>query len=89
MTGFRYGDRNTIELSYDVAVQNPDGKVIYSQPNAAVEKSFSFYPKPYVPGGMSLSLQPDMRKGEYTVVLTVHDVMGHQNYETRHAFQVE
>ncbi len=89
ITGFRYGDRNTIEVSYDVAVQNPDGKVIYTQPNAAVEKSFSFYPKPYVPGGMSLTLQPNMRKGEYAVILTVHDVVGHQNFEIRYPFQIE
>jgi hypothetical protein len=89
MTGFRYGDRNTIDLAYDVAVLNPESKQIYAQPNAAVEKSFSFYPKPYVPGGMNLNLQPDMRKGQYTIVLTVHDFVGKQNYETRQTFDVE
>jgi hypothetical protein len=89
MVGFRLGDRNTIDLSYDVAVLNPDGKEIYAQPGAAVEKSFSFYPKPYVPGGMNLSLQPNMRKGDYTVILTVHDVIGHQNCESRQVFSVE
>jgi hypothetical protein len=89
ITGFRYGPRNTIEVSYDVAVQNPDGKVIYSQPNAAVEKSYSFYPKPFVPGGMSLSLEANMRKGEYAVVLTVHDLVGKQEYELKKTFQVE
>ena len=89
MTGFRFGDRNTIDLAYDVAVLNPEGKQIYEQPNAAVEKSFSFYPKPYVPGGMNLNLQPDMRKGRYTIVLTIHDLIGKQNYETRQTFEVE
>lgn len=89
ITGFRYGPRNTVEVSYDVAVQNPDGKVIYSQPNAAVEKSYSFYPKSFVPGGMSLSLQANMRKGEYAVVLTVHDLVGKQEYELKKTFQVE
>jgi hypothetical protein len=89
IAGFRYGPRNTIEVSYDVAVQNPEGKVIYSQPNAAVEKSYSFYPKPFVPGGMSLSLQANMRKGEYAVVLTVHDLVGKQEYELKKTFQVE
>ena len=89
MTGFRFGDRNTIDLAYDVAVLNPEGKQIYEQPNAAVEKSFSFYPKPYVPGGMNLNLQPDMRKGQYTIVLTIHDFIGKQNYETRQTFEVE
>lgn len=89
ITGFRYGDRNSIEVTYDVAVENPDGKVIYTQPAAAVEKSFSFYPKAYVPGGLSLDLQPNMRKGQYTVVLTVHDVAGKQTFEDRHPFHVE
>lgn len=89
MTGFRYGDRNTIEVSYDVAVLNSESKAIYSQPNAAVEKSYSFYPKPSVPGGMSLSLQPNMRKGEYMVILTVHDLVGHQTFEMKQTFQVE
>jgi hypothetical protein len=89
MTGFRYGERNLVEVAYDVAVQNPDGKVIYSQPNAAVEKSYSFYPKPFIPGGMNLTLQSNMRKGEYAVVLTVRDVIGHQNYELKQTFQVE
>ncbi len=89
MTGYRFGDRNTIDLAYDVAVLNPDGKQIYSQPNAAVEKSFSFYPKPYIPGSMNLSLQSNMRKGQYTLVVTVHDLIGHQDLETRHTFDVE
>jgi hypothetical protein len=89
MTGYRFGDRNTIDLAYDVAVLNPDGKQIYQQLNAAVEKSFSYYPKPYVPGGMSLSLQPDMRKGQYTVILSVHDLAGKQNFEMRRTFDVE
>jgi hypothetical protein len=89
MAGFRLGERNTIDLAYDVAVLNPEGKQIYAQPNAAVEKSFSFYPKPYVPGGMNLSLQNDMAKGQYTLVLTVHDFVGKQNYETKRTFDVE
>jgi hypothetical protein len=89
MVGFRFGERNTIDLAYDVAVMNPQGKQIYAQPNAAVEKSFSFYPKPYVPGGMNLSLQADMAKGQYTIVLTVHDLVGKQNYESRQTFDVE
>jgi hypothetical protein len=89
ITGFRYGDRNTIGVSYDVAVLNPEGKQIYAQPKAAEEKSFSFYPKPFVPGGMSLSLQANMRPGQYTIVLTIHDNIGHQDFESKQTFQVE
>ncbi len=89
ITGFRYGDRNTIEVSYDVAVFTAEGKRLFEQPKAAEEKSFSFYPKPYVPGGMSLSLQPNMRPGQYTIVLTLHDEIGHQTHESKQTFQVE
>jgi hypothetical protein len=89
MAGYRFGERNAIDLAYDVAVLDPTGKQIYSQPDAAVEKSSSFYPKPYVPGGMSLSLEANMPKGEYTVVLAVHDRIGSRNYELREKFSVE
>jgi len=30
-----------------------------------------------------------MRKGQYTLVVTVHDLVGHQDLETRHTFDVE
>ncbi len=89
ITGYRYGDHNTVDVSYDVAVLTAEGKQIYSQPKAAEEKSFSFYPKPYVPGGMSLSLQRNMPNGQYTIVLTVHDQVGSQTFESKQVFEVE
>jgi hypothetical protein len=89
IAGFRYATGNTINVFYDVAVLNPAAKQIYAQEHAAEDRSFSFYPKPYVPGQMSLSLQKNMRPGEYTVVLTAHDEVGHQRAELRHAFVVE
>ena len=57
--------------------------------NAAVEKSQSFYPKRYVPGSMSLNLQPNIRPGEYGMVITVHDQIGSQTYEARQNFSIE
>lgn len=89
ITGYRLGPNNTVNVFYDVAVLNGEGKQIFGQQHAAEEKSFSFYPKPFVPGSMNLSLQSTMRSGEYAVVVTVHDEIGHQQYEAKQGFQIE
>ncbi|MDQ6701459.1 MAG: hypothetical protein M3Z36_14865 [Acidobacteriota bacterium] len=89
IVGYKFGEGNSIQVSYGVAVLSSAGKTLYSQPEAALEKSFSFYPKPYIPGSMNLSLQPNMRPGEYAIVLTVRDVIGQQNFEAKHIFRVE
>ncbi len=89
IAGFRYAEHNTIGVTYDVAVLNGTGKKIYSQEHAAEDKSYSYYPKPYVPGAMSLNLQPDMRPGDYTILVTVHDEVGRQTFEARQPFQLE
>lgn len=87
--GFKYGESNAIDVSYDVAVLAPSGKVLYSQPHADEDHSQSFYPKRYVPAVMSLATKPDTRPGEYTVVLTAHDGVGRQTCEARQSFTVE
>ncbi|HLY19215.1 MAG TPA: hypothetical protein VKR61_18445 [Bryobacteraceae bacterium] len=87
--GFKYGDANTIDVSYDVAVVAPGGKVLYSQPQADSEHSQSFYPKRFVPAVMSLTTKRDTRPGEYTVVLTAHDGVGNQTCEARQSFTIE
>ena len=89
ITGFKYGPDNTIQVSYGVAVIAASGKELWSQPEAAVEKSQSFYPKRYVPGSMSLKLQSNIRPGEYGMVITAHDQLGNQTYEARQNFTIE
>jgi hypothetical protein len=89
ITGFKYGEGNAIDVSYDVAVSAPSGKVIYTQPEAAVEKTQSFYPKRYVPGAMSLETKADTRPGTYGVLITVHDGIGRQTYEAHQNFTIE
>jgi hypothetical protein len=89
ITGFKYGEDHAIQVSYDVAVIAPAGKELWSQADAAVEKSQSFYPKRYVPGIMSLKLQPNIRPGEYGMVITVHDQVGNQTYQARQNFSIE
>jgi|HubBroStandDraft_1064217.scaffolds.fasta_scaffold01379_8 hypothetical protein len=87
--GFKYGEANSIDVGYDVAVLAPSGKVIYSQPQAGADHSQSYYPKRYVPAVFSLATKPDTRPGEYTLVVTAHDGVGNQTFEARQSFTVE
>jgi len=88
-TGYKYGEQNSIDVAYDVAVLAPDGKQLFSQEDAAVERSQAFYPQPWVPGVFSLSLQSTMRAGTYTLVITARDGVGKQTAETKAEFRVE
>jgi len=87
--GFKYGEGNAIDVSYDVAVLAPSGKTLYSQPQADADRSQSFYPKRYVPAVMSLVTKRDTHPGEYVVVLTAHDGIGSQTFEARQSFTIE
>src|SRR5579863_101003 len=87
--GYKYGEQNSIDVSYDVAVLGPDGKQLFAQEDAAVEKSQAFYPQPWVPGGFNLGLQSTMRAATYTLVITAHDAVGKQTAEVKGEFRVE
>ena len=89
VTGYKYGEQNSIDVTYDVAVLAPDGKQLFTQEDAAVEKSQAFYPQPWVPGAFNLSLQSTMRAGTYTLVITARDGVGKQTAETKAEFRVE
>jgi hypothetical protein len=89
ITGYQYGKNNAVEVSYGVAILNPAGKQIYAEPNAATEKSESFYPKPFVPGAMNLNLQAGISRGDYTLVVTVVDRIASQSFESRQMFRIE
>ncbi|MGA2739247.1 MAG: hypothetical protein ABSG65_17555 [Bryobacteraceae bacterium] len=87
--GYKFGEANAIDVSYDVAVLAPNGKVLYSQPQAGADRSQSFYPKRYVPAIFSLATKRDTRPGEYTVLVTAHDGVGSQAAEARQSFTIE
>lgn len=89
VTGYKYGEQNAIDVAYDVAVANSEGKELFAQQDAAVEKSQAFYPQPWVPGIFSLTLQPDMTKGAYAVVITARDGFGNQTVTQKAQFKVE
>jgi hypothetical protein len=89
MIGFKYGEGNAIDVSYQVSVLGPTGKVLYTQPQADADRSQSFYPKRYVPAVFSLATKHDTRPGEYTLSITAHDGVGSQTFEARHSFTIE
>jgi hypothetical protein len=89
IVGYRFGARNSVDVDYGISVLAPSGKVLYSQEKAAEEKSYSFYPKAYVPGSMNLSLQGNIRPGQYAIVVTARDHTGNQTCETKGTFAIE
>jgi hypothetical protein len=89
ITGYKLGEKNRFQVDYGLAVLSPSGKVLFSQPQAATEQEEPFYPRRWVPGLLSLTGRADTKPGEYTLVLTVRDLIGKQTSESRHPFRVE
>ena len=89
ITGFKYGEKNRIDVSYTASVVSPSGKVLWTQPEPAVEQSESFYPKRYVAASFAINLLAKTTPGQYAISVTVKDALGNQTYETKHAFTVE
>ncbi|MGC8794854.1 MAG: hypothetical protein ACP5U2_15855, partial [Bryobacteraceae bacterium] len=87
ITGYKIGENNRIEVEYGLSVLGPTGKEIYAEPVAAAERSTPFYPHHYLPGILSLNLEK-AQPGEYTLVVKIRDLVGNQQYESRHRFQV-
>jgi len=89
ITGFKYGEKNKIDLSYLTSVIAPSGKVLWTQPEAATEQSVSFYPKHYIPANFGITLQPNIRPGEYTIAVQVKDAVGSQAHDEKLTFLIE
>jgi len=89
IVGYKFGPHNSIDADYGISVLAPGGKVLFTQDKAAEEKSSSFYPKAYVPGSMNLSLESNIRPGQYSIVLTARDHIGNQTAEARGDFTIE
>ncbi len=89
ITGYKHGEQHAMDVAYDVTVSGPDGKQLFHQENAAVERNQAFYPQPWVPGSFSITLQPNMRAGEYTITITAHDGVGKQTASSKGVFSVQ
>jgi hypothetical protein len=89
MTGYKFGEKNQVDIEYGLTVLRDDGSVAYSEPQAANQKIQTYYPQRYQPGELNLNLAKDQPLGKYTILLSVHDNLGQQMYETRETFSVE
>jgi hypothetical protein len=89
ITGFHYGEKNHIDVSYVASVIAPSGKVLWTQPEPAVDQSESFYPKRYVSAAFGINLLAKTTPGAYSIAVTVKDAVGGQTFETRQTFTVE
>jgi hypothetical protein len=88
-TGFQVGNENTYHLSYGILVLRPDGKPYLQQPNAAELQAGSFYPAQYLPGAANITTSANSSKGQYIVVVTVHDLIGKTSREFKTNFSLE
>ena len=89
IAGYKLGEKNRLEVSYGVTVSGEDGKAVINQPQAAVEKFESFYPRRWLPAGLRLDLPKDAKSGPFTLVVEVRDGLGGQKLELRREFTVE
>ncbi|MCZ2151493.1 MAG: hypothetical protein LC126_27440 [Bryobacterales bacterium] len=88
MTGYRFGEGNSIHVEYGISVYRPSGKLLYEEPKAAETEERSFYPKRFIPGVLNLRLQ-GLPAGEYPILLVVKDLAGNQKFEAKYSFRVE
>lgn len=89
MTGFKTGPKNELHLKYGVTVSRPDGSVIFTQPEAADEKMELNYHPQFVPGVLSITTTPSLAKGEYTMTVSIHDLLGKQDQAANFKFRIE
>ncbi len=88
-TGFQVGGENAYHLSYGILVLRPDGKPYLRQPNAAELRAASFYPAQYLPGAANITTSANSGKGQYLVIVTVHDLIGKTSRDFKTAFTLE
>jgi hypothetical protein len=89
LIGYKFGPKNKIDVSYITTVIAPGGKVLWTQPEPAVERSDAFYPQRYVPAAMGINLQKNIRPGEYAIGVQAKDAGGGQTCEATFTFTIE
>jgi hypothetical protein len=89
ITGYKFGDGNRFSVDYGLAVLRATGEQLFAQPAAAADANQSFYPQRYVPGMLSLTLDQNVPKGSFILLVTVRDKIGDQSWETKQPFEIE
>ncbi|MBV9267292.1 MAG: hypothetical protein JO061_14065 [Acidobacteriaceae bacterium] len=89
MVGFTVGQGNTYRVAYGVLVLGPDNKPFLDDPDAAKLSSSSFYPAQYVPGTLNITTKAASLRGQYTIILTVRDLISGKSSVTQRTFTLE
>jgi hypothetical protein len=89
ITGYKLGEKNAFEAGYGFAILRPNGDQAFAQPEAALEKEATFYPRRILPAVSSIDLPKDAGTGQYTIVLTAFDKLGNKTKEERKTFTIE
>jgi len=87
--GFKYGAGNKVDVSYQTSLVAASGRVLWTQPEPAAERSDSFYPKRYISADFGINLANNIRPGEFSIAVVVKDAVGGQKYEGKFTFTVE
>ena len=88
ITGFAYAEKNRFQVEYGLAVLKESGEQVFAQPGAASDSNSSFYRQSYVPGALSLNLNPKVPPGNYVLLITMEDKVSGKNAEARGAFRI-
>lgn len=89
IVGFSRAPGNQYHVSYNIAVTGPDGKPFLASAETADVADSSFYPAAFLPERADVLTKPNNLRGEYTIVLTVKDVLSQKTATYRRAFTLE
>lgn len=87
--GYKMGPKNKLHVQYGLALKAEDGRVLFSQPTAADLEEEGFYPRRTVPAILNIKLDPNIAKGDYTLLLVVRDLISAETVEYPEIFHVE
>lgn len=87
--GYKLGQGNKIDVSYVTSLISPEGKVMWTQPDPAVDQDASFYPKRYVTATMGINLLKDTKPGDYMIGVQVKDGVGKQTATAKFPFTLQ
>jgi hypothetical protein len=94
VSGYKFGggaagEKNRFSIAFGMALENADGKQLFSQPASGAQTDASVYPQRYSTGTLTLNLDKNTPAGAYTLVVTIRDQVGGQTFEVRAPFRVE
>ena len=89
VTGFQYGPNNRVDLSYVFSVLDAAGTALWTAPDPVVDQGESFYPRPYVSGAFSITVQSAVKPGTYAIGIKATDGVGNKTVTAKQPFTVE